>query len=382
MRILKRLLQGLLAVVVLILAGAFAWQPTLTWRALGLALGGDQGPRIVAPGGTAVPPLAVAEPAARTLPQAVLDEAIAIGTANKSHALLIWQGGALQLEHYYPGHSATSITPTQSMHKSVLALLVGIAIDQGLFASVDEPVATYIPEWRNDERATITIRQLLQQASGIDFPGFSGLLQMTLGGDVEPFTLARGRLPGNPTDFQYNNVNPQVLGIALQRVAGKPYAEYLHENLWQYVSDLDARVLIDSQKHGIPITFCCLDTPARSWLRVGLLHLDGGRVGDRQVVPAQWMRDVVTPSPANPNYGYYTWLGTTWEQVRRYNSKSSATALHSEAFAAPDVVYFDGFGGQRVYIVPSKQLVIVHTGPLNPAWDDAVLANLIIRALP
>jgi hypothetical protein len=46
------------------------------------------------------------------------------------------------------------------------------------------------------------------------------------------------------------------------------------------------------------------------------------------------------------------------------------------------VVYFDGFGGQRVYIVPSKQLVIVHTGPLNPEWDDAKLANLIIRSLP
>lgn len=381
MRILKRLLVALLALVALVLAGAFAWQPTLTWRALGLALGGDQGPRVVARGGT-VPALAVADPATRTLPQAVVDEAIAIGTANQSHALLVWQGGALQLEHYYPGHGADSITPTQSMHKSVLALLVGIAIDQGLFASVDEPIATYIPEWRNDARATITIRQLLQQASGIDFPGFSGLLQMTLGGNVEPFALARGRLPGNPTDFQYNNVNPQVLGIALQRVAGKPYAEYLHENLWRYVSDLDARVLIDSERRGIPITFCCLDTPARSWLRVGLLHLDGGRVGDRQVVPAQWMRDVVTPSPANPNYGYYTWLGTTHQEVRRYNSKSAATAFHSEPFAAPDVVYFDGFGGQRVYIVPSKQLVIVHTGPLNPAWDDARLANLIIRAVP
>lgn len=60
----------------------------------------------------------------------------------------------------------------------------------------------------------------------------------------------------------------------------------------------------------MPITFCCLDAPARTWLRFGLLHLAGGRVGDRQVVPAQWMRDIVTPSPTNPNYGYFTWLGT------------------------------------------------------------------------
>jgi CubicO group peptidase (beta-lactamase class C family) len=105
-------------------------------------------------------------------------------------------------------------------------------------------------------------------------------------------------------------------------------------------------------------------------------------VGDRQVVPAQWMKDIITPSPTNPNYGYFTWIGTTYTKVRPYNSKATATAFHSEPFAAPDVIYFDGFGGQRVYIVPSKQLVIVHTGPLRQDWDDAILPNMIIRALP
>ncbi len=110
----------------------------------------------------------------------------------ESHALLVWQGGALQLEHYYPGHDANSITSTQSMHKSVLALLVGIAIDQGLIKSVDDTAATYIEEWAGDERSKITIRQMLQQASGIDFPGFTGLLQMTMGGDLAQFTFSRG----------------------------------------------------------------------------------------------------------------------------------------------------------------------------------------------
>jgi CubicO group peptidase (beta-lactamase class C family) len=299
-----------------------------------------------------------------------------------SHALLVWQGGALQLEHYYPRYDAQSITATQSMHKSILAMLVGIAIDQGLINSVDDTAATYITEWSADERSRITIRQMLQQASGIDFPGFTGLLEMTLGGNVAPFTLERGTAEPPGRHFEYNNINPEVLGILIQRVSGMPYSQYLQDNLWQYVSKDTGKVLIDADEHGIPITFCCLDAPARSWLRFGLLHLSGGRVGDRQVVPAQWMQDIVTPSPTNPNYGYFTWLGTTYENTRRYNSKSSATVLHSEPFAAPDVIYFDGFGGQRVYIVPSKQLVIVHLGGMRQDWDDAVLPNLIIRALP
>ena len=68
----------------------------------------------------------------------------------------------------------------------------GIAIDQGLIKSVDDTAATYIRKLAGDERSRITIRQMLQQASGIDFPGFTGLLQMTLGGDVAPFTFSRG----------------------------------------------------------------------------------------------------------------------------------------------------------------------------------------------
>jgi len=55
--------------------------------------------------------------------------------------------------------------------------------------------------------------------------------------------------------------------------------------------------------------------------------------------------------------------------------------IHSEPFAAPDVIYFDGFGGQRVYIVPSRRLVIVRTGDIAPDWDDAKLPNLLIRGL-
>ncbi|MEO8224311.1 MAG: serine hydrolase [Gammaproteobacteria bacterium] len=381
MRMLKRLALGLLSLIALGLLGLYIAQPTLTTRLVGLAFGGEQGPHQVVAGGT-VPALELATPDRRTIPAAVLDEVVAWGASVDSHALLVWQGGALQLEHYYPGHDATSITPTQSMHKSILGMLVGIAIDQGLIRSVDDTAATYIKEWAGDERRKITLRQMLQQASGIDFPGFSGLVMMTLGGDVAPYTFSRGVIEPGGRHFEYNNINPEVLGILLQRVSGKPYSQYLAENLWQYVSADDGRVLIDSETHGIPITFCCLDAPARTWLRFGLLHLNGGRVGNRQVVPAQWMRDMVTPSPTNPDYGYFTWLGTTYTKVRHYNSKSAAKAFHSEPFAAPDVIFFDGFGGQRVYIVPSKQLVIVHTGPLRQDWDDAFLPNLLIRAVP
>lgn len=381
MRILKRIGLGLLALLAITVAVGLVADPVITTRLLSLPFGGDAGPLARVPGGP-VPDLVVAPPGSGTIPQGVLDQAVAYGAAQDSHALLIWQGGALQLEHYYPGHDATSITSTQSMHKSVLALLVGIAIDQRLIRSVDEPVATYIPEWAGDDRRRITIRQMLQQASGIDWPGgLPGLLRMTLGGNLEQLVLDQGVFAPAGSQFDYNGVNPEVLGIVIARVSGRPYAGYLADNLWRYVSSDEATVELDSAEHRTPRTFCCLGATARSWLRLGLLHLEHGRVGGRQVVPEAWMREVVTPSARNPNYGYLTWLGTRYDPQRTYNRKSSTYAPASEPFAAPDLIYFDGFGGQRVYIVPSLQLVVAHTGPLKPDWDDAALINLVIRGM-
>ena len=380
LRLLKRLALGLLALITLALLGAYVAKPVMTSRLLGLPFGGSQGPTDPVRGGP-VPALVVATEAARTIPAAVLDQAVEAAAKTEAYSLLVWQGGALQLEKYWPGHDAKSFTSTQSMHKSVLAILVGIAIEQGLIKSVDDPTANYIEEWAGDERRHITIRQMLQQSSGIDFPGFPAVIDMTIGDNLAQITFEQGVLAPPGTQFDYTNINPEVLGILLERVSGMSYAEYLSKNLWQHLSDDDATVLLDMETTRTPRTFCCLDTTARAWLRLGLLHLDHGRVGQRQVVPEQWMRDIITPSARNPNYGYLTWLGSTYEKERRYNRKSAATAFHSEPFAAPDVIYFDGFGGQRVYIVPSKQLVIVTTGPLRQEWDDALLPNLIIRGM-
>jgi CubicO group peptidase (beta-lactamase class C family) len=380
LRFLKRLALGLLALIALALLAAFIAKPVLTTRLLGLPFGGSHGPTDPVRGGP-VPALVVATESERTIPASVLEAAIKAAAETEAYSLLVWQGGALQLEQYWPGHDAKSFTSTQSMHKSVLAILVGIAIEQGLIKSVDDPAANYIEEWAGDERRHITIRQMLQQSSGIDFPGFPAVIDMTIGDKLEQITFEQGVLAPPGSQFDYTNINPEVLGILLQRASGMSYADYLAQNLWRHVSDDDATVLLDTEATRTPRTFCCLDTTARAWLRIGLLHLNHGRVGDRQLVPEQWMRDIITPSAQNPNYGYLTWLGTTYEKNRRYNRKSSASAFHAEPFAATDVIYFDGFGGQRVYIVPSKQLVIVTTGPLRQDWDDALLPNLVIRGM-
>jgi CubicO group peptidase (beta-lactamase class C family) len=132
-------------------------------------------------------------------------------------------------------------------------------------------------------------------------------------------------------------------------------------------------------------TFCCIQATAEDWLRVGLLHLNRGRVGNVQVVPEDWMMQMRTPSAVNPNYGFQTWLGTVYEAKRSYGKGVPTYVPHSAPFAAPDMIYFDGAGGQRVYIVPSHQMVIVRTGAGGIdfktgafKWDDAIIPNALI----
>jgi len=384
-RIVKRLLAGLLFILVLGLAVMYVANPVVTTRMLGLPFGGSAGPEERVAGG-AEAQVAVAATADRTIDPAALEQAIAYGEETGSHALLVYHDGALQLEHYYPGSDRNTRSATQSMHKSVLALVVGIAVRDGFIASVDDPAARYLPEWDSGGREKITIRQMLQQVSGIGFPtvGFnpvSDFFAINLGDDIAPIVLGQPLEAEPGTRFDYNSINPMALGIILERATGKRYAEYLSEVLWSRIGAADATVVLDSEEKGVTRFFCCLNATARSWLQVGLLHINKGVYAGEQVVPENWMRDVATPSALNPNYGYLTWLGNEYQEKRYYNRKTSTHVDHAEPFAAKDVIYFDGFGGARVYAVPSLGLVIVRTGSLATGWDDAKLPNLVIRGI-
>lgn len=334
----------------------------------------------------------IADPGQRTIPQATLDAVTAWAAESKSMSLLIWHKGALQLEWYGEGFDKTSYMESASMHKSVMALLYGIAVEQGYIDSIDEPAAKYITEWQNDDRSKITIRNMLQMAHGLArAPGGFSLLgdnmQLTMGTDWGGIALKAPAEDPPGTIFAYSNLNSQLLGLLLQRAVGMPYAEFLEKNLWSKVAESSAWVWLD-RPDGLAKTSGSLFTPARNWLRLGLLHLNRGRVGAEQVVPEAWIDEVITPSPTNPNYGLQTWLGTEYREKVTYGKGVAAHVPHSEPFAAKDVVYFDGANGQRVYVIASEDLVIVRTGQGGLdfqtgafLWDEPKIPNMVLRGI-
>ncbi|MDX2223237.1 MAG: serine hydrolase [Rhodospirillaceae bacterium] len=339
-------------------------------------------------------PLPRAADGARTINAEAWHKALAYAKQTETYGLMVWHKGAVQYEYYSDGFAPDDRTDTASMHKSVVALMLGAAIADGLIGSVDDPVAKYVPEWAGDARAKITLRHLLHMASGLARQPFSlsptgEFMRLNVGTAIEPLTLSiqPGVEPG--TVFSYYNFNPQMLAIVLQRVTGKRYADYLSQRLWRPLGARDGYVYLD-RAGGLARTYCCLHASPEDWLRVGLLHLNRGRVGAAQVLPEDWMAQVTAPSPLNPNYGYLTWLGTTYEDKRSYGAGVDMRVPQSEPFAAPGIVYFDGSGGQRVYIVPSHDMVIVRTGKGGVdfaaglfKWDESAIPNaLIAGAMP
>ena len=315
-----------------------------------------------------------------------IEAAIKFSEKMESHALLIYQNDEIILEKYFDDYNAETISDTQSMHKTVLAMMVGIAIDEGIIESVNEPASKHLIEWRDDSRNQITIKHLLQQSSGLDYPEFSfhplsEFNQLMLGEDVTKMTLRQIAYRKPNEIFEYNGVNPQNLGLLLQRAYDKRYADLLSEKIWQKVAQDDASVVLDSDKNQMPRTYCCLNATARDWLRIGTIILNEGKFKDEQIVSKSWINEMKTPSITNPNYGYLTWLGTEHQENRIYNPKSTATGIHGEPFDDKDIIYLDGFGGQRVYVIPSKKLVIVRTGAGQMEWDDSVLPNTISRGI-
>ena len=375
---------GLGGLVLLIALGFLVAKPTETVRLFGQFAGKRPGHMQLVPG-TPEQPLPKASVEERALTVESLQAALDYGAETGSDALIVWRAGRIQLEHYYEGADENTLTSTQSMHKSVVALLVGVAIAEGHIASADDAVSLYLPEWAEDERALITIRQALWQSSGIDFPTFAfgslgPMMGLLIGQDMRPITFEQLAVEPWATNFEYNSINPLILGLVIENATGRPYAEYLSEALWKPLGAGDGWVQMDSEG-GMARSYCCLDIPARGWLRLGLLHLHNGRANGRQIVPEEWIAAVRSPGPNNPNYGFLTWLGNEHEAQRFYNSQTTLRAYHSEPFAADDVTYFDGFGGQRVYVIPSAGMVIVRTGALAFDWDDARLPNLLLAGL-
>ena len=326
-----------------------------------------------------------AEAGNRTISTDALDEATAFAQESDSTSLIISHKGVIQLEKYWKGEGADQVVYSFSMHKSIVALLLGIAIAEGHIGDIDDSIAVYLPEWRGDPHERITLRHALQMNSGLEpmsFPKnpFSRHVRRQIGTDLAATALSF-RLQDEPGSvFSYNGVNPTLLVMVIERATDRRYADYLSEKLWRPAGNGEAAVWLD-HPGGLARGATSLYAKPMDWLRIGQLLLDNGRADGAQVIPETWLKELTTPSPTNPRYGLLTWIGTDYVEARTLEAFEGFAAVAEQPFDAGDIIYFDGLGGQRVYVIPSAELVIIRTGVLAWEWNDTRLPNLVLTGI-
>jgi CubicO group peptidase (beta-lactamase class C family) len=327
----------------------------------------------------------------RTIASDALRRAEEYASKFESFALIVVHHGVIQDEWYRPDWSRERLTQSQSMHKTVVALALGAAIQDGFVKSVNNPIGDYLAEWANDERGRIRIRDLLNMSSGLAQYAFtlnpfaSDSAFRFLFSANRPAVVLRTALLWKPgSKFEYNDVNAQLVGMIVERATRRRYADYLAARIWVPSGAAPAKIWLDHPRGGA-MTACCLLAPAVAWAQLGEMLKNRGVVNGTQVYPAAWIEQMLTPSQVYRGYGLFTWLGKG--MMESPLPLASADLARSEPYLAPDLFMLLGHGGQRVYVSRAVDLVVVRLGPfagyqpLKPGWDDAFLINTVIRGI-
>ncbi|WP_174186296.1 serine hydrolase domain-containing protein [Nocardia barduliensis] len=277
-----------------------------------------------------------------------------------TNSFLVLRGGAVTHEWYRDGVTATTRQSSWSVVKSIVSLLTGRAVAAGKLAE-DDRLVRILPELTTGGAYdTVTIRDLLDMASGVDvsenynkYMPLTGTARMYLTEDLAGFVRDhRGlRFPAGSAG-EYRSVDTQLLGMALARVEGLPLADLLERDIWAPIGAQDDALWNLDRAGGQEKAFCCLNATARDFAKIGQLVLDGGRVGDAQIVPPQWIDRIRTPAPHR--VGDWPYGAQWWHPTGGDGADLTAVGVY----------------GQYVYVDPPSGTVIVKLSDHGTTQDE------------
>jgi CubicO group peptidase (beta-lactamase class C family) len=307
------------------------------------------------------------------------------------HSILVVHGGRLVFEHYAKGtdqkwgihlgevvHGPTVKHDVQSVSKSIVSLLVGIAVDRKLITSIDEPVFKFFPEYaslRSPAKGRILLRHLLTMSSGLAWD------------EKRPYTdpeNSESRLIDSPDPYRfvleqpiatepglvwnYSGGSSALLGAILQKVTGKSLIDFAREALFEPLGINDFEWV--RMPYGEIAAASGLRLRSRDMAKIGQLLLSRGEWQGKRIVSAKWVEESLTPrfrTEPTYYYGYQWWISSSLLGTQRID--------WFEAY---------GLGGQRILVVPSLDSVVVVTTGLyleeNPGTTE-LLEHFILSGI-
>lgn len=269
-------------------------------------------------------------------------------------AYVVIKNDSLVHEQYWDGFGPDSHTNSFSMGKTITSILIGIAIDEGKIKSIDQPVGDFLPEFKEGDNAKLTVKHLLTMSSGINFDEdyvnpLAYPAAAYYGTDLKKLTYKYKVVTEPGKTFDYLSGNTQLLGFILEKATGKTISDYASEKLWQRIGAKNSAFWSLDHKDGIEKSYCCFNSNAPDFARLGKLYLDSGKWNGTPIVSAEYAVNSVKPAELmddtgkkNEKYGYSWWLLPDYKGHR--------------------IFYARGILGQYIVCIPDKDMIVVRLG--------------------
>lgn len=283
------------------------------------------------------------------LPQFIKD----LNDSLETTVFMVIQNDSILFEEYWHGYSSDSLSNSFSMAKSWVGALIGVAIKEGKIKSVDQKVCEFLPNFCGENEKELTIKHLLTMSSGLNW---TEDYYNPIGQTAEAYygTKLRGLVinqkvveePGKV--FKYHSSCTQLLGFILEEATGKTISEYASEKLWKPMGVKHSALWSTDTKNGDEKAFCCINSNARDFARLGKLYLDYGNWNGVQLIDSAFVNDATSAANLldkdgwlNTNYGYQFWLA------------------ERQGF---ELFYARGLWGQYVVCIPELDMIVVRLG--------------------
>ena len=255
-----------------------------------------------------------------------------------TQALIVSHNGNIILEQYGNGYSKTDFVTSQSIAKAFYAVLFGVAIEKGLLDDLDQPISDYLPEWKNDKRGKITIRNLLEMKSGL-YRSESWNEEMFLSRNNLDFALSVELVKEPGEIFEYNNVNTALLGPVIEKIYNASPHEVLKKEILNPLEITEYGLWKDHALNDI--TFHGIDLAPLDFIKFGQLYAQKGSWEGKQLVNKAFMEQSMQPISEGPGelYGMHTSIRKMSENKR--------------------LLVKEGFNGQYLFVIPEENLVAV-----------------------
>ncbi len=275
--------------------------------------------------------------------------------AMKTIAYVVVKNDSLLHEQYWDGYGADSHSNSFSMAKSFVSIMVGVAIDEGKIKSIDEPVGDFLPEFKEGNNAKLTIRHLLTMSSGINFDEnyVSPLAYPAAayyGSDLKKLTYGYKVTEEPGKKFKYLSGNSELLAFILEKATGMKLSDYMSEKLWKPLGAKNDAFWSLDHADGVEKAYCCFNSNALDFARIGELYLDTGKWNGNQLVSKDYVLNSIKPAELtntedenkNDRYGYAWWLIPDYKGHR--------------------IFYARGILGQYIFCIPDQKMVVVRLG--------------------